>query len=78
MGLGKTIMQFLLLFKPCLIVVLCVILGVAQDSLINHPVMCYKKTRLCDDCPYDSTLVGKITYDPMPRYLPVDYLDQLL
>lgn len=23
---------------------------------------------MCTECPYDSTLVGKITYDPMPRY----------
>jgi len=48
---------------------LCAASAFAQDSLINHPVMCYKQIRRCASCPaYDSVLVGKITYDPMPGY----------
>jgi hypothetical protein len=50
---------------------ICIAIGAyafAGERLIDHPIQCYSKSRMCGDCPYDSTLVGKITYDPMPRY----------
>lgn len=57
---------------------ICIAIGAyafAGESLINHPINCYKKSKMCVECPYDSTLVGKITYDPMPRYQKESALD---
>jgi hypothetical protein len=42
--------------------------GVQGDGLIRHPIACYQVYRACAECPRDSVLVGRMTYEPMPRY----------